>query len=153
MMRMGCVKSIDAKNAAVARRSSKKRESWRGTAPVVCLQHSITAQFSFTQLGKGFTAAHLLRELVPRRSKRKARTTESSSNVRSPQLYFSHLHGRRQQKRRPAYPDRNKLYGYRTFEGWFVLEHSAEHRGFRRDLHDDALSRGPGHRLRYLCAR
>jgi hypothetical protein len=56
-------------------------------------------------------------------------------------------------KKRPGSPDRNKLYGYRIFEDWFVLEHSAEHPGFRRDLHGNALSEGPGHRFRYLCAR
>lgn len=152
MMRRGCVKSVGAKNAVVARRSPKKRQSGRGTAPVAWRQHSITARFSFTQLGKGFTAVRLPRELVPGRSKKKARTTESSSTVRSQRFYVSHLHGRRQQKRGPAYPDRNKLCGYRTFEGGFVLEHSAEHPGFRRDLHGNALSEGPRHRLRYLCA-
>jgi hypothetical protein len=150
MIQMGRVKGADPKDAVIVRRSPKKRQFWRKTAlPEAQPQNSVTAQFSFKQLGQRFTAVHLSREIVRCRSEVKARLRESSSNVLSPQPYLY----RYWQKRRAACPDRNKLYGHRTLEDLLVFGHSGAYSEFRRDLHGHARSGGSGHRLGLPCAR
>jgi hypothetical protein len=150
MIRMGRVQGADSKDAVIVRRSPKKRQFWRKTAlPEAQPQNFVTAQFSFRQLGQRFTAVYLSREIVGCRSKVKARSGESSSNVLSPQPY---LYGY-WQKRRAACPDRNKLYGHCTLEGSLVFGHSGAHSEFRRDLHNHARSGGSAHSLGLPCAR
>jgi hypothetical protein len=135
-IRMGRVKGVDAKNAVIARRPAKKRWSCSGTALAEAKpQHFITVLSSFTQFRRRFTAVHPPQEML-----------------RRPYLY--HLCGPRQQKRRAGCLNRNKLYGYRTFECSFVFGCSAAHPGFRRHWPGgNARSGGLTRRFRRPCAR
>ena len=136
MIRMGCVQGVDAKNAVIAKRASKKRRSCRGTALSKAKpQHSIAVLSSFSQFRRRFTAGYPPQEMLLR-----------------PYLY--HLYRPRHQKRRAGCPNRNKLYGCRTFKCSFVFGCSAAHTGFRRGWRGgDALRRGPARRFRPPCAR
>jgi hypothetical protein len=138
MIRMECVKGVDGKNAVIAKRPAKKRWSCRGTALSEAKpQHSITVLSSFTRFRRRFTATagHPLQEMLQR-------------------LYLCHLYGPRREKRGAGCPNRNKLYGYRTFKCSFVFGCSAPRPGFRRDWHGgSALYGGPARRFRRRCAR